>query len=543
MSRKEKPQKQLSTLHSFNEMLRFCRDSFGDLPAFSFRVNKEETQTVSFHAFYDDVKRLSGSLFRLGLTGKRVAVLGANSYEWIVSYFAIVCIGASVVPVDKEISEAELLSVFSRSGCTAVIYSEEYAEKAKVCSQNTTLLLPLCKIRKLMKTKSVDFRFADSLPAKTEASVVFTSGTTGRSKGVVLTHENLVSDAAAAVKAVEKYKKCLLILPAHHTFGLVAGIFTPMLMGCEVFISTSVRRLTKDIAFFRPQVLVLVPVMAETIYKKILSAAEAEGKSKKLKAAVRFSRLLLNFRLDLRRKLFRDILAPLGGELQGIVCGGAAASEEYSKGFSDFGIDFFNGYGITECSPIVSVNCKKACRSLSVGQPLSCNRIRITDKDENGIGNIEVKGSNVFSGYLDSPEENTDSFCGAWFRTGDLGRIDKDGFLYLTGRKKNLIILSNGKNVSPEEIENVLIRNRYISEIVVYEADGKITAEIFPDMNFSDGQTENSINEAVNAFNRNAPTYKNIEKVIIREHEFPKTSTLKIKRKYETKEKGDKINA
>lgn len=543
MSRKAEKKEPVFNLHSFNEMLLFCRNTFGEAPAFSFRVGKEEKQTVSFSDFYSDVSRLSAAFFRLGLSGKRIALIGENSYEWIVSYFSVVCIGSAVVPVDKEIPEDELASVFKRSGCVAVIYSAEYAEKTEACARKDKLMLfPLPEIKKLMKTEPDGFHLLDCLPGETEAAVVFTSGTTGQSKGVLLSHENIISDAVAAARAVENYKKCLLILPAHHMFGLVAGILVPMLKGCELFISSGVRRLTKDIAFFRPQALVLVPVMAETIYKKIRATAEAAGKSKKMERALRLSRFLLKLHMDIRRKLFRDVLSSLGGELEGIVCGGAAVSEECVKGFSDFGIDFFNGYGITECAPVVCVNRKNRCRSLSVGQPLCCNEIRITDKDENGIGNVEVKGANVFLGYLDSSESESGKTYDGWFRTGDLGKTDKDGFLYLTGRKKNLIILSNGKNVSPEEIENSLSRSDCIREIVVYEKDGKITAEIFPEKKNTAEQTEKTVNEAVDAYNRSVPAYKNIEKVIIREHEFSKTPTMKIKRKYETIAKGDNIH-
>ncbi|MGN1443561.1 MAG: AMP-binding protein [Acutalibacteraceae bacterium] len=541
MRRKTEAEDQTFNLHSFNEMLRFCRDTFGEAPAFSFKANKEEKQTISFNSFYSDVRRLSGAFYHLGLLRKRVALIGPNSYEWIVSYFSVVCIGSTVVPVDKEVPEDELSSLLKRSRCTAVIYADEYAEKVEACAIDT-MLFPLCRIQTLMKTDCGGFLLDDSLPPETEASIVFTSGTTGQSKGVILSNENLVSDAAAAAEAVENYKKCLLILPAHHTFGLVAGIFVPMLKGCELFISSSVRHLSKDIAFFRPQALVLVPVMAETINKKIWATAEAEGKSQKIKSAIRLSRFLLKLHIDIRRKIFGEILDSLGGELEGIVCGGAAIDDEYVKGFFDFGIDFFNGYGITECAPVVCVNRKKSRRPLSVGQPLCCNAIRITDADENGIGNVEVKGSNVFSGYLDSPEEEHNSICGGWFQTGDLGRTDQDGFLYLTGRKKNLIILSNGKNVSPEEIENVLIHNQYIGEIVVYESDGKITAEIFPDQKNCTKETEKTIHEAIDRYNRSVPAYKNIEKVIIRESEFPKTATMKIKRKYENVKKGDAVH-
>lgn len=539
MSRQSRGVTGFGKIESFNEMLRFCSDSFGDKTAFSFKYGKDEKKTVSFGEFYADVKKLGGEMTRLGLSGQRMALISENSYEWIVCYFACVCLGGAVVPLDKELSETELSSLLKRSGAKAVIYSKSYAEKAEAAAEkNGIVLLPLSEIRRIIDEAETGFEFKKNMPSDTPASIVFTSGTTGDSKGVLLTHKNLVSNAVSAAEAVENYKKCLLILPLHHTFGLVAGVFVPMLKGCEVFISSGLRRLTKDIAFFRPQAIVVVPVMAETIYQKIRTSAEANGKSEKLKKALKLSRFLRKFGIDLRRRLFKQIIDSLGGELQGIVCGGAAVGIDCAKGFEAFGIDFFSGYGITECSPIVSVNRKKANKIGSVGQALSCNSVRITAKDENGVGNVEVKGSNVFSGYLDGTQDEETCMDGGWFGTGDLGRLDRDGFLYLTGRKKNLIILSNGKNVSPEELESRLIRSRYISEVVVYEKEQKITAEIFPDRKHSDGQTEKRLYEAVDEFNKTVPAYKNIEKVVIRDSAFPKTSTMKIKRKYEA-EKGD----
>ncbi|MGN1194793.1 MAG: AMP-binding protein [Acutalibacteraceae bacterium] len=539
MSRHSQKSAELNKIESFNEMLRFCRDSFGEQTAFSFKCGKDEKKTVSFGKFYSDVKKLGGEMTRLGLSGKRIALISENSYEWIACYFACVCLGGATVPLDKELSETEISVLLKRSGTKAVVYSKSYAEKAAAAAEeNGLLLLPLSEVRRIIDEAESGFEFEKNMPSDTLASIVFTSGTTGDSKGVMLTHKNLVSNAVSAAEAVENYKKCLLILPAHHTFGLVAGVFVPMLKGFEIFISSSTKQLTKDIAFFRPQAIIVVPVMAETIYKKIWAGAEANGKSEKLRKAMKLSSFLRKFGIDLRRKLFKEIIDPLGGELEGIVCGGAAVDIDCAKGFNDFGIDFFSGYGITECSPIVSVNRKKANKFGSVGQALSCNSVRITEKDDNGVGNIEVKGSNVFSGYLDGKQNENESFDKAWFKTGDLGRLDKDGFLYLTGRKKNLIILSNGKNVSPEELESSLIHNKYISEVVVYEKEQKITAEIFPDRKYFDGQTEKNIYNAVDEFNKTVPAYKNIEKVIIRNSEFPKTSTMKIKRKYEA-EKGD----
>lgn len=526
---------------SFHQMLLFCAERFAEKTAFSFRAGKDSVKRVCFSAFLADVRKVAAFFSRSGLSGKRIALVGENSYEWIVSYFACVCLRGVTVPLDKELSAGELSELLKRSRCDAVFYAKDYEEKIKAAAEENGLTrISASEVRQIIESGQESCDLDENIPPDTLASIVFTSGTTGDSKGVLLTHENLISDALSAADAVEDYQKCLLVLPAHHTFGLVAGIFVPMLKGCEVFICSSLRRTARELLFFKPQVLVAVPVIAETMYKKILTAAEAQGKLQRLKKAVRLSSFLLKFKIDIRKRLFHEVTASLGGALEGIVCGGAAVDLDCARGFQSLGIDFLNGYGITECSPIVSVNRKKANRIGSVGQPISCNSVRITGKDRNGIGSIEVKGKNVFGGYLGSGSAGFDA---EWFPTGDLGRIDRDGYLYITGRKKNLIILSNGKNVSPEELENSLIHNQYIREIVVYEADGKITAEIFPDMTCCGGQIEKTINEAVNAFNKTVPAYKNIEKVIIRESEFPKTAIRKIKRKYEKEEQGETQNA
>ena len=539
-----KTQNGFGNIQSFHEMLLYCRNSFGEKPAFSFRAGKDEIRTVSFASFYADVKKAGESFDSAGLSGKRIAMLGKNSYEWLVSYFACVCLGGAVIPLDRECSENELSVLLKRSGAKAVISCESSGEKAEhVTKENGLPLITVKEIRQFLQNAESSFSFKDKIPPETLASIVFTSGTTGDSKGVMLTHKNLISDAIASCEAVESYRKCLLILPMHHTFGLVAGALVPMLMGCELFISASIRRLSRDISFFRPQALVLVPVMAEALYKKIIASAENEGKGEKLKKARTLSRFLLKFGIDVRRKLFRPILDSLGGELEGIICGAAATDTDCIKGFEDFGIDFFAGYGITECSPVVSVNRKGENRYGSVGKALSCNSVRITGKDENGIGNIEVRGTNVFSGYLDETDNTENVKSGGWFQTGDLGKTDSDGFLYITGRKKNLIILSNGKNVSPERLENALIRSEYIKEIVVFEKDGKITAEIYPDFRKGSDIAEKDISTAVDRFNKSVPAYQNIEKIVIRDSEFPKTSTMKIKRKYEKTPNGVVENA
>lgn len=529
-------------LNDFREMVDFCAENYADNPAFSFRRGKDSVKTVSYVRFRRDVSKLCAAFADMGLAGKHIAVVGENSYEWILTYFASVCLGGTIVPLDKELSASELSCLIQRSRCAAVVFSKSYSSKIQSALDGISGIdaIPAAEIMSLAEETEDGGAYASAkVTADMTAAIVFTSGTTGDSKGVVLSHRNLVSNALSAADAVQPYKKCLLILPAHHTFGLVASIFTPMIKGCEVYISSGVRRLTRDIAFFKPQVLVVVPVMAETIYKKLWVSAENDGQAEKMCRGLKISRFLRRFGIDVRRKLFKPVIDSLGGELEGIVCGGASVDSECAAGFTNMGIEFLAGYGITECSPVVCVNRVKTNCIGSVGSALACNEIRITNTDENGVGDVEVRGTNVMRGYLDDEKATRQAFDGEWFKTGDLGRLDKKGNLFLAGRKKNLIILSNGKNVSPEELENRLLRSECIGEVVVYESGGKITAEIFPDKEYTAQDAEEEINRAVNELNKTVPAYKNIEKVIIRATEFPKTTTMKIKRKYEKKTEGE----
>lgn len=530
-------------IKTFVELLNFCEKSYGEKAAFSFSKRKDVKQTVTFSQFKKDVNAVQKAFLKTGLSSESIALISENSYEWIVTYFACVCMGSVAVALDKELSSSELCTLMKRSGCKAVFYSKSYAQKTEnICSEyGEVIKIPSENLLSLAQDALSDESvFESAVNGNTLASIVFTSGTTGESKGVMLTHENLISDTLAAAAAVEWYKKCLLVLPAHHTFGLVASILTPLIKGCETYICSSIRKLMKDIASFKPEVIIVVPVMAETIYKKIWISAEKEGKADKLRRGIKISNTLRKIGIDKRRKIFKDVLENFGGALEGIVCGGASIDEECVKGFCDIGIEFLSGYGITECSPIVCVNTVQDNEIGSVGPLLMCNEVRVVNRDENGIGDIEVKGANVMSGYLDDEEATKETFDGDWFITGDRGRIDKKGHLFLTGRKKNLIILSNGKNVSPEELESKLIHYDVINEIIVYEKDGKITAEIYPGSSFEKDEAKKLIDEALGEFNKTVPAYKNIEKIVVRDEEFPKTTTMKIKRKYQ--KQGEKVN-
>jgi len=323
-----------------------------------------------------------------------------------------------------------------------------------------------------------------------------------------------------------------LVLPLHHTFGMVAGVLAPLVYKAIVYICKSMKTIMNEIATYKPNVIMLVPVIVETIYKKIWENVEKQGKLRKLQTGLIISNTLLRMGIDVRRKMFKQVLASFGGNLEMIICGGAALSVDVSHGLYSLGIDVINGYGITECAPVVSVNRNDYNRYGSVGIPVNCNEVKIDHPDADGIGEILVRGDNVMIGYYNDEESTKAAFTeDGWFRTGDIGRIDSDGFVFITGREKNLIILSNGKNISPEELEEKILKIPYIKEVVVYEEDQKITAEVFLNKE-AEPNAERRIDRDIDLLNRMLPPYKNIGKIKVRDVEFPKTTTLKIKRSY-----------
>ena len=297
------------------------------------------------------------------------------------------------------------------------------------------------------------------------------------------------------------------------------------------YMCESVRTIPNDLKKYKPYNFSGVPLVVEIIYDKIWKTAKKSGREDILKKGIKISNFLMKLGIDKRREIFKTIHESLGGNLSMIICGGAWLDPKYEKGMHDFGIDIFNGYGLTECSPSVTCNRPDKFRFGSVGTPLDCCEVKINNPDEEGVGEIYVKGTNVMVGYYNDPEATAEVFDGEWFKTGDHGRIDEDGFLFIVGRKKNLICLSNGKNVSPEELEDKLSRIDYVKEVLVYDEDQKIVAEFF--LNESDyPDARERIKSDVNDFNRKMPFFKNINKIVVRDEEFPKTTTLKIVRNY-----------
>ncbi len=499
-----------------------------------------EVETKTFRQMHYDTKGLGQYLDSVGMKGKKIAILSENSYYWITCYYSIITGTNVAIPLDPKLPFEELAELMVRSKCDAIYYSDEFAGAVELMKKTDGVVLQeyiriedfydIIEKGQAMLKAGARCYLEDTVKPEDLAVIVFTSGTTGKSKGVMLSHRNIATDVITSCRVLTG-GHAIGFLPLHHAFSWVSALFSGTLITEYGFICRSIKDIQKDLATYHPQNFAAVPLAVETIYKKIWYTAKKNGKEDVLKKGLKISGFLQKFGIDIRRKLFKEIIDNLGGELEVIICGGAYLDEKYEKGMYDFGIQIINGYGITECSPAVTCNRLDNFKFGSAGVPLPCNEIKINDPDEDGVGEIYVRGSNVMMGYYDDPEATAEAFDGDWFKTGDYGYIDKDGFLFFRGRKKNLIVLSNGKNVSPEEIEDKLSTIDYVKEVVVYEENNFITAEFFLDT-VSTPDAKERIKNDVNEINKKMPMYKQVARVKTRDTEFPKTTTLKILRNY-----------
>ena len=501
-------------------------------------MNGEYCEKTFDEVFYDTTG-LGQHLYALGLKGKKVAILSENSYYWIAAFYSIASGNMIAIPLDPKLPKEDLVDLMVRSGCDAIYYARDFEPAIQLMKENPdvklSFYLKLEDFDELVKMghdeldNGAKYYLDDEVKPDDLGFIVYTSGTTGKSKGVMLSQKNVAVDAIATCRAMTA-DRTVAFLPFNHTFSWASALFACLLLSKWGYICSNLRNLQKDMYAYHPQHITAFPLAVETIYKKIWFTARKEGKEEKLKKGIKLSNALMKIGIDVRRKLFKEVLDNLGGDLEMIICGGASLDTKYEKGLYELGIQIINGYGATECSPIITCNRLSNYKLGSAGYALECNDIMIKDPDEEGIGEVYARGSNVMMGYYDEPEATAEAFDGDWFKTGDYGYMDKDGFLFLRGRKKNIIVLSNGKNVSPEEIEDKLLTVDYIKEVVVYEENGAITAEFFLDENEADAKDR--LKKDVRAINMQLPTYKQVTKTKIRDTEFPKTTTLKIKRKY-----------
>ena len=529
------------------------------------------TESLSFEGFRERLFALGEAFFEMNLAGGAVAVLGETSPEWILSYLATVSSGGVVVPLDKELAREEIFNFINKVGCRAVVYSKKYKryfEEEAVCP-SVKFFIEFGTTEQEMVPDSAQVRpgkvnFLDVLALGRDAvaarkrrfknfeidldkvcAVIFTSGTTGTSKGVMLSQRNLVSGINSSYNMTEftEQDTIVSVLPIHHTYEMTCGILTPLLIGCTVCVNDSLKYVLKNFQLYKPTGLVLVPLFVSTIYKKIWETAKKSHRAGLLKGSIAVSDVLRKIKVDPRKMLFKSVRDAFGGRLVRIICGGAPMPAEYVKEFDAFGIALCQGYGITECAPLISVCPENANRPGSCGLPVPGLEVWIDKAPGEEFGEIVVKGDCVMKGYYEDPEATEAVLQDGWFRTGDYGYQDADGYLYITGRKKNVIVLNNGKNVFPEEIEEYLEKIELIAECAVVgrqDADGNVavTALIYPDFARAAekglGNDLKAIGEEIKKeialLNRTLPAFKQIRGIEMRRTEFEKTTTKKIKR-------------
>jgi long-chain acyl-CoA synthetase len=507
-----------SGLNDIWDIIHFRLNRTPDDIIFQYAVKKEQ-KSVSYRQLWSDICKL-GSAFNRDLPELgRLAVLGENSYCWIVAYLAAVLTGRTAVPLDPDLPVTELAALLRRCPADGIYCSDRYLDVAEGLQAQGIqgALFSSGRVTEILAGPETEQLKTRPDPRQV-CAILFTSGTTGEPKGVMLTHRNIAADVLNAVRSIWLTGPVLLTLPLHHAFAFSINVLGAILCGAPTWISGGLRAFQKELRSFAPENLIVVPLYVETLCKRIWSAAREQGAEQKLRRLVIWSNRLRRVGIDLRGVLFRSVREPFGGKLKTIICGGAYLDQTYIDDLESFGIRILNGYGITECAPVVSFTRIGHSRRGSVGQPLHGTQVRIID------GEICVRGDQVMAGYYEDEAATAEALQDGWLHTGDLGSLDGDGFLYFKGRKKNLIILSNGENVSAEELENHLIRIGNVDEVLVSEKAGKITAELYaPD--------RSGVEEAIDQFNRTMPPYKRIQVVYFRDTAFEKTTTQKIKRK------------
>ena len=554
---------------NLKEMMKNSEEKFGEEVAF-YRDGKglDDSKKVTYKEFCYEINSLGTALIEMGLKGKRIAVIGENRYEWELSYLAVVTGTGTIVPLDKALPENEIESLIIRSEVEAIIYSEKYDEcMAKIQKQGNTKLkyfismdlekndfnkYSLKEITKKGK-ELLDGGNKEFLEAKIDneemSIMLFTSGTTNQSKAVMLSHKNICTNVKDIrnVFELDETDRLLSFLPLHHTFECTVGFLYPLSIGGSIIFSKGVRHIADELKNFKITAMICVPVVFEKMYDKLMKTIEDKGKMPTVKKGIKLSNCLLKVGIDIRKKLFKEIHDNLGGCLRVMVAGGAALSPEKEKGFWDLGFNVLQGYGLTETSPVIAAELTKQKRLGSIGKKFPSVEVKIDNPDKSGVGELLAKGDSVMIGYYNNEEANEEVFTeDGWFRTGDLARIDKNGYLYISGRKKFVIVLKNGKNVYPEEIESLLEKSELVKECMVFgmpARDGDVTLSVkicydkdyvkkqFGDITIDD--LKEKIWNWVKEVNKTMPKYKYVKKLILTDEELVKTTTLKIKRNVE----------
>ena len=553
-------------------MLNTSVELYGDNVAFRQRFEKDKPfREITYREALDTVNGLGTALIAHGLKGKRISVIGENCYQWATSYLAAVCGTGVVVPLDKELSAEELKQLIIEADVSAVLFAKKYEKmfKEMMASGDTGLEMLVnfspadqCgegvfsweslveEGKKLVE--SGDRSFIDAEIYADEMSVLlFTSGTTGIAKGVMLSHRNICEDlmSAPTILNVNTWDIFFSVLPVHHTYECTCGFLMPLYKGASIAYCEGLKYIVKNLAEVQPTMILAVPLIFESLYNNIMKNVRKQGKEGLVRKVLALNKVTKKVGLDLNKLLLKDILKVFGGRMRVLISGGAAIDPAILEFFNDLGFISVQGYGLTECAPMAALNPDrhKYMRNSSVGHLLPGMEVKIEDKNEDGIGEICVKGPNVMLGYYNMPEETAKVIKDGWFHTGDLGYVDDEEFIYITGRKKNVIITANGKNVFPEELEYYLGRSIMVSESMVWAQEDEsgqdtvIVATIKPDMEEVEAaigkdaagdadQVEKLLWTEVDKINENLPFFKKIKKITVRREEFEKTTGKKIKR-------------
>ena len=524
-------------------------------------------ENITYKKLLQDINAFGTQLYEMGLKDKRIAIVGRNRYEWVITHLSNLLGGIVSIPLDKELQVDELESCLERSKADVVVFDEKYTENIEEIKkrQNTKLQTYICMTEKegyqnfwdlkaqgekLIKQGKKEYTKV-KIDENKMGILLFTSGTTSKSKAVMLSQHNIASNVYAML-LVEKFLPTdvnLAFLPFHHIFGSTEMIVM-LASGIATAFPDGLRYVAQNLREYKVSLFVGVPLLVEAIYRNIEKEVEKQGKTKVINLAKKVSNALLKCHIDVRKKMFKSIFDALGGNMRFIISGGAPLDQKVAKGFNDLGIELVQGYGLTETSPVIAAENAYKKRSGSIGFPMDNVELEIVDKDENGIGELRVKGPNVMLGYYENEEETKRVIRDGWFYTGDLGYIDKDGFIFLTGRQKDMIVLKNGKKVFPEELETLINRLELVKECIVYgmpdekdKNDLKLSVKIVYDKdvvkekypNTTEEELRKIIWEQIKEINKTFPPYKYIKNMILTDQELIKTTTQKIKRQEEIK--------
>ena len=537
---------------NLKEIMDFVTEKYGDNTGFIFKSEDRKRKTeITYRKFREDLDAVGAYLISKGLKGKRIVVTGPNSYQWLVAYYAVVINVGVVVPLDKGLPEEEIVNSLIKCKADAIIYDDslgmDFASIIKKDGIQAKTLIPMSdftqekmpELAAMIDQYRPEFKEIDN---NATDIILFTSGTSADAKAAQLSQRNIAATIAAMRKVEPIYEDDveMILLPLHHAFGN-QGVLMFISNGCTNVFCSGLKYIQKELKEYGVTAFFCVPLIIESMINKVLKTAEKEGKLEKLEKGRRISKFLMKLGIDVRRRLFKDVIDGLGGKLRFLISGAAALDLKILDYATDFGILTVQGYGLTETAPTIASESYFYRKTGSVGHAMPGVEVKINDPDEDGIGELFAKGPNIMKGYLDDEEANREAFVDGWFNTGDLARIDDEGYIFLTGRKKNVIVLKNGKNIYPEEIEPMIDDLPYVVEnVVMGEEEGddyRLVAHVVydPEADQLKGKSVEEIQAIADAdiekINDGMPKYKRIKQVYLRTEEFEKTTTQKIKRR------------